>query len=65
MVDLMSNVRVEPIGRNWAWYLGRPDSIKLDDVSVPRSGCNTETPSWDMLMSAAWTKSFGDSGIYM
>ncbi|KAI9878381.1 MAG: hypothetical protein M1830_001051 [Pleopsidium flavum] len=41
--------------RMWALYLGRPYSIKLDDVSVLRPGCNTEGPSWDMLMSAAWS----------
>jgi len=55
MMTLVSYVRVNLMGRNWALYLGRPYSIKLNDVSVPRPGCNTETPSWDMLMSAAWT----------
>lgn len=50
-----SDIRSNLIGRNWALYLGRPYSIKLNDVSVPRPGCNTDTPSWDMLMSAAWT----------
>ncbi len=41
--------------RNWALYLGRPYSIKLEDVSVQGPGSNTETPSWDMLMAEAWT----------
>lgn len=31
--------------RMWALYLGRPYSIKLDDVTVLRPGCNAEALS--------------------
>ena len=39
----------------WALYLGRPYSIKLDDVTVLRPGSNVRVPSWDVLMLAAWS----------
>lgn len=44
--------------RMWALYLGRPYSIKLDDVTVSHPGFDADVPSWDMLMSAAWTSLF-------
>jgi hypothetical protein len=39
----------------WALYLGRPYSIRLEDVTVPRATMNQDAHPWDMLMSEAWT----------
>ncbi|KAK5169216.1 hypothetical protein LTR04_006156 [Oleoguttula sp. CCFEE 6159] len=36
----------------WALYLGRPPSIKLNDVSIRRP--DRSAPSWDLKIFAAW-----------
>ncbi|KAK5019478.1 hypothetical protein LTR39_000345 [Cryomyces antarcticus] len=38
--------------RLWALYLGRPPSIKLNDVSIRRP--DRSAPSWDLKIFAAW-----------
>lgn len=43
------------LDRAWALYLGRPQSMNLQDVSVPKLDCNSQEISWDGRLSAAWT----------
>jgi hypothetical protein len=41
--------------RQWALYLGRPQCIKLDDVTVKRPGEASRDVAWEMRIAAAWT----------
>lgn len=44
------------LDREWALYLGRPHSMKLEDISVKRpSPSDSSSLSWESKMSLAWT----------
>ncbi|KAL2204800.1 hypothetical protein CC79DRAFT_1370615 [Sarocladium strictum] len=43
------------LDRSWALYLGRPLSIKIEDVEVKKPGDGDASFSDTMLFSAAWT----------
>jgi hypothetical protein len=40
--------------RQWALYLGRPQMIKLDDISTKRPELSEITTSEEMRVSVAW-----------
>lgn len=42
-------------GRMWALYLGRPYTIRLDDVTVARATNKMEAPPFDMVIAEAWS----------
>ncbi|KAK5149138.1 hypothetical protein LTR04_000041 [Oleoguttula sp. CCFEE 6159] len=40
--------------RVWSLYLGRPYAIKLEDVTVRKPLDGNDSPSWEVLILAAW-----------